>query len=550
MQRWSMGIIGLVLAVWPVAASAGFRYVQMTNRAAQGDKYKVIAATYFGTEGHEEFVGAQSQGDGTVVAFGNTWGPTFPATPEPEILGKGEWYEVSPWPGVDKIDETDPGKSPPDSYPNRCGFMAFYSKDLGKLNRVVKFDWSVATISVGMIDRDDGIIIAGRSSDHFRKLAQSAEVVKTVPVPEVEGKYARRVGPHYFEGIRMPGDTYVAKLSPDGKKLQWVWIFEGHRAEPDKIWVDHRKNVLLDIRGLKRISADGGKMEQLDYRSHGRVKFLTVSPHDGSVLCGGDVNSGTGREPWRKPIFKCFESDGTQRWEIYGWGSKLVGHDEYRLVSDSAIKHATHDDDGHMLVVGWSDGGNSVLTRNPVDLDEGVANTGMGFSIWNAGVLSVSYVMRIRSDNFQSLGWTRWVGYLYQDGQQDKPNSVGVKDLLVLGDNSLAMHGGAASGLIQTPNAFVKLDKYSSVGYGGPYVTVFSEDFKTMLFSSYVPGCRVNGLGRAKAGVLVASQSTSEDRRGTPSPVPDGALPTDFAAGYSDGHLMLLGPGEQKEANP
>jgi hypothetical protein len=533
-----------VLAVMASSVSAG-RYIQLTKKAARGGgKYACHAATFFGHLGHEEFTAVGKQSDGSIVAFGNTWGPTFPDKPKPTVLGKGKWYEISPWNHADKVDPCQPSRRPDGHYPNRAGMIVTYAPDLKSIRRVVKFDWSVATISTARVDRDDGLIIAGTCTRYFRKWARSADALHTVPAPEnvFDRRRRRRIyGPVYYRNIRLSGDSYVAKLSPDGRELQWVWLFEGHRSAPGKLWVDHTNAVWFDLRGMKRISADGSELSPLEYRGGGRVRLLAVSKQDGRVIVGGDVNSGTGREPWRKPILQCYDANAHPLWQAYSWDPALVGHDEYRLVSDSSCKGAMFDENGKLLVVGWSDGGNSCLTKSPIDLDKHVPNTGMGFSTWNAGVLGVSYFIRMDPDTFQVSAFTPWVAYVHKPDELDVPNTCGVRDIAPLADDSLAVHGGAATGLIQTPNAFVKLTPATSVGYGGSYVTVFSKDFRNMRFSSYTPGLKIADITAARSGVVVVGRATRGDRRGNPPPSVNAITP-EHQQGYSDAHILLLAP--------
>ncbi len=545
LQR-NIGLLTVLAAVLLAAggASAGFRWSHLHRKAAQGeDKYDCQAATFFGSPSHEEFVSVGSQKDGTLVAFGNAWGPHFPASPKPTILGKGMWYEVSPWSDEDKIDPVNPDQRPHGDYVNKAGMIVFYSPDLQTIRRVVKFDWSVATIGSAMVAKDDGLIIAGSCTKHFDDFVKSADAVNTVPCPEnvFDRRGRRRVyGPYYYKNIRVSGDSYVAKLSPDGSRLLWVWIFKGHRSAPSSMSVDHENAVLINLRGMRRITADGKKISDFPFHP-GRIGLLAVSPRDGKVVVGGDHNSGTGREPWRRPTLKLYGPDHKQRWEAYHWGPKLVGHDDYRLVSDSALKRAIFDDNNHLLLVGWSDGGNSVLTRAPHDLDKHVKNTGMGFSTWGAGVLSVSYFIRMNPDTFEVNGWTPWVAYVPKDNGVDKPNSVSVSELLALTDGAVAVRGGAATGLIQTPNSFVKLDKRTCLGYGGRYVTIFRPDLSNMRFSSYMPGLSPEGMCQAGDGLAVVSSAKQEDRRGNKPPAVR-ALQGKHAGGYTDGHIFILGP--------
>jgi hypothetical protein len=50
---------------------------------------QVRAATFFGSESPESFVDVVEISDGSVVAVGNAYGPAFPNSPKPVVLGEG-----------------------------------------------------------------------------------------------------------------------------------------------------------------------------------------------------------------------------------------------------------------------------------------------------------------------------------------------------------------------------------------------------------------------------------------------------------------------------
>jgi hypothetical protein len=149
---------GLVLAGAGQAAAG--RFEEFTKKAAGGPGLKTLAATYFGGADNEEFVDAAGQSDGTVVAFGNAWGPTFPAAPAPTVLGKGKRYDC-PETITDKK-----GRSVYDAAnPNIAGMIVRYSGDLQKVLGVTRFDWGVASIETGMAAGDGSLFIAGRCTE-------------------------------------------------------------------------------------------------------------------------------------------------------------------------------------------------------------------------------------------------------------------------------------------------------------------------------------------------------------------------------------------------
>jgi hypothetical protein len=136
--------------------------------------------------------------------------------------------------------------------------------------------------------------------------------------------------------------------------------------------------------------------------------------------------------------------------------------------------------------------------------------------------------------------WASFVPDWFSDAKfRGAPNAATIKQICVLDDASVAITGGAATGLIQTPGAFWE-DPMTGDKYGGCYVAVFRPDLTNVRFSSYMPGCASVSLGAWKNGVVAASRSQGKDHHQRPTATPTvNALQKDFGGG-TDAHLLLL----------
>jgi hypothetical protein len=200
---------------------------------------------------------------------------------------------------------------------------------------------------------------------------------------------------------------------------------------------------------------------------------------------------------------------------------------------------------GDYLVSGWSDGGNSVFGRQPTDVNRPAPRRGLGMdSSGMKSANSISHIMRIDPHTLEMKAYAIWVAYVPENFENPRfrgaPNFTSVRQIKVLGDGSIALAGQAATGLIQTPNAFYK---YPGDGrkYGGSFVATLSEDFCALLFSSYLPGCTEPSLAAAPKGLIVVSRSRGSDQdpiSPTPSPAINAWQPQ--KKGEYDAHIILL----------
>ncbi|MEX2386697.1 MAG: hypothetical protein WD534_02380 [Phycisphaeraceae bacterium] len=520
-----LGLLALLaLLTWPAWIEAAGRYEEFTRKASQSPHAEPVAATHFGSAGHEAFVAASHLPDGAVVAFGNAWGPDYPEHVAPRVLGEahGRRYDTSPF-------EDDAADAEPDLRdPNAAGMIVHFNDNLRQVRQITRFEAGIASITHGRVADNGDLIVIGRATDALPDLARElTDHFHIQPAPN-----ANDYGPTDYQHVSTPGHVYVARFSSDASELKWVWLLEGHR-KPGQVFIDHENHIVTNTRNLYRITPDGSELHAIDARGGGRT--LAISPVDGTILRGGHNNPGTGREPWWRPYVNGFDHEGNHLWEIYGWDGRLVGHDRYRLVSDSYVRAGAFDRQGNMIIAGSSDGGNSVYTRNPVDLDKPVGKNGYGMSSWGMGVGQVSYLVRIEPEHFEVVDMSNWLIYL---PERNRPNSVWIHHLQPLPGGSLAFAGAAATGLTETPNAWFRYARDGS-RVGGSYVAIFNDSFEHLFYSSYTPGVDITGLGEAQNGVLVFGRSREADGNGNQPPAIH-ALQGQHAGGRYDAFIALI----------
>lgn len=508
------------------------RYAKYMHRAARGPHAVVVAATPFGTAGHEEFVDAGALADGSIVAFGNAWGPQFPSSPTPTVLGSGRHLGLPPT--VTVKDKKGDRQVLSSDDPDMAGMLVFYDASLSAVRRVVRFDWGVASISAGLVTRDGtDLVIAGRATAAFRAVHAKAPVRDVQPPPAKSGAYD-------YQGTACTGDVYVMRIRPDGTPV-WAWILEAVGRPPEQFWLDRQGAVYFDSAGLKRIAGDGRALTLISDRAAGRTaKWLAIDPADGNGFYGGDRNTKTNREPYRQPYLYKIDGTGAKLATLWEPDPKQLGSDTpIHLESDSSPRAMDFAADGDLLVGGWSDGGNSVFPRQALDMTRPASGAGFGMSPWGMkGANSLTHLMRIDPRTFETKAHTWWACYL---PASNAPNHASIRSLRVAPVGVVAITGKAATGLIQTPNAFVPRFDDVFTGYGGEFVTVFNEDFTRLRFSSYLPGCENATIGTTADGVLVVSRATATDNRQPPSTFPaPGVKPLQAHGGAHDAHIVLL----------
>jgi len=535
----SPGLIPAIFAAGAMALGQGTalaqsRHEEYTKAAARGSHMEVTAATFFGTADGEAFVGGGTLPDGSILAAGNLTGPAVPTADRTLVVGTGKRLDLDPFLYKEKADKYRAnGEFNPD-IPGLAGFFVVFDSKLSKARQLVRFDWGVASVSaVRMAADGKAVILAGRATPEFRKL----DKVNLVPTGDDKWTYGES---------ELPADVFIARLGFDGK-IQWAHVLEGAGNPPRKLFTDDSGHFYLPAGGLHLVSPDGREIRRISDRvDGGEAHWLAAHPTDGLVYFGGDRNTFTNKEPWRQPFLIEHDLKGTvlNRW--WEANPKEVGSDAGSLESDSSVRGVAFRPDGKAVVIGWSDGGNSIFGRQVADWrKEGVGEAGLGMSPWGMkSANSLGHVMLVDLPKGETLVHAWFAAYLpmnfVDERARNAPNHASFGDIELLPGGGIATWGGAASGLVQTPGAFYH-DPCDGEKYGGNFLTVFDPTVSRLMFSSYLPGAGEPTLVAHPRGLLVFSRSRADDGKPAPSsmPVTPSAVQGKFA-GAGDGHVMLL----------
>jgi hypothetical protein len=523
-----------------VGVHSGGRHGDYTRKAAQGPHMKVVAATYFGTDGYEEFVDAGGLPDGTIVVFGNAWGPKFPTTPAATVIGSGR-HTGAPAVARDGKGNDVVNRASPDM----AGMIVLYTENLSAIKKAVRMDWGVASILAGLISGDGkGLVIAGRCQPNFASFASMCPHTQKLPYQAPEAMSAPAKGRKPAAPSGPACDVYITRLTLD-LKPQWIWVLEKNGDPPEDVFTDNSGAIYFDAGGMRRVSPDGKEIRLVNSKgSSGTAKWLGVDPTDGGVFYGGDRNTHTGQQPYRQPYLYKFDETGKKLVTLWEPDPKTVGSATGGLESDSSPRALAWAKSGEMLVGGWSDGGNSVFPRQALDWHKPAGGAGMGMQTWGMkNANSLGHIMRIDPKTWDTKSHTWWASFIpawfTSPANRGAPNFANIEQIRVLNDGSVAITGSAATGLIQTPNPFWT-DPMTGNKYGGRYVAIFKPDLSNLLFSSYLPGLDYVSLGVTAKGAVSVGRSEGKDSAdpATPSPVKN-ALQAEFA-GATDAHIVVF----------
>jgi hypothetical protein len=519
---------GLVcVAILGSPAAAETRYHQHCAKAKGSDgQVKAIAATYFGGPSAEELVAVGWAQDGGVLVVGNAWGPEFVAEPSATVIGEDRYTTA------EAVADEAKGRLNYDN-PNTAGFVVRFSPGLRRVASLTRFGWGNATANKALFGRGGAIYLSGKCTAAFAEYAQQEELIRhTVSPPEG----AKASG----------GNLHLSRLAADGKRLEWALVFEqaegwssqwegrqGDKHHPGLRVAERSDGSLVFVAydRLHVLTPDGKGLKQLS-ETRGGV-LLATAAEDDSVYLGSDVNTNTGREPWRQPFLTKYDREGKVLWEAWRWDSKTVGADKYRLVSDSGIWGTVRGPDDRRLVWGWSDGGNSVFLRQPFSLDDSPNSKGSFIdSLWGANVGKFSWLMQLDEEEREVTQVANWCSFLTT---RNKPNSSMIHNATVLADGRVAFVGSSSFALVESPDAWVRA---FPEGAGGAYFALLSADLRDLLFSSTLPAAS-GPMALAQAGTQLVVGGKARPADPERGPVLVNAI-QGACAGPMDGYILLI----------
>lgn len=480
----------------------GGRFVEY-SRQATGDEGRVqpVAATFCGGPATDErFAFGDFLPDGNIVLAGNFHDLGFVDPGLVQVVGEDPAPDA--YPSVEREDPKQ--KTRVTDHPRRTVTFVQYSADLLRLTGVARLPWGVGEGLSFQIGPDAAIYAAGRAGPHLETFLASVPGSATVPFPEA-------VAPDARGQTRKPGpDGFVVKLSPDRKKVLWAVRFRHATVTifllSDGRLLCRRSDRLFFIEADGRVT-DGPKLDVTG-------GTMAVDPRNGVMYVGGSYRSATGLEPYVNPYLYKVDVTGKVAWTAYGWTGPIVGVDQLRLVSDSAVTKIRVAEDGRLTLSAWSDGGNTVLGQQPCDLRKPAAIGGFCSSTWGAkGGLTtrIAHLISMDSDTTDVPGFTRYVGYI---PTSDVPTLINIYDFCRLPNGEVAVTGAGWNGFVESHDAWIRpwwiehqTDEFA-MAKGGPFFTVFSADFNRVRIATLTPGA--SGLQLASRGrhVLVYGGAT------------------------------------------
>jgi len=320
-----------------------------------------------------------------------------------------------------------------------------------------------------------------------------------------------------------------------------------------------------------RVYAYDPAFAELWSRDVGRSHVLSVamSPTDYTVWVGGDQNTNTGFEPWRSPFLYQFAADGSEVLQrLYTWKGPDVRADGKQLQADSFIKFLTFSADGRLWMSGGSDGGNTVLMKEPDNLD--VAQDALSGTCFPGachgykGAKKTGMFARMTEDG-SDLERASWVvpyvemkpgshldppcgckGPAFnRDTKNVNPGSFELNQLFPLADGVLVIGNPWGVGPA-TENGWFYNTHYPKGGIG--WIGKFTPDLSEISWATMVPGSK-NMFGAVQGSRLLLTGWAKDYSSITLDPAEagwDAALPTspdaqqkEYAGGNVDAFIVL-----------
>ena len=535
-------ILPLLVCLMATVTAEANRFQSYTQRVAN-PRSEVIQASLMGGAGTEWLVGGGFLENGDILLVGNALGPEFTLFGrQPLVYGRNQHTMNLRAPGApERQPQTRRGNVVRDSEgniryqnhswesPNSTAFFVILDARGRQVKTARRFPWMTGGATSARIGPDDYLYVAG---------------------PVRQNGVKDLGAPHRDTGLRSDGNAgsvYLAKIKPDLTEIMWVRELHGTHIAPE-ISFTNDGEIYLQGPGIRVFNLNGDYVRTVQEGRGGIGVRSSVSPITGEIVWGGERHWRTGREPWRCPRLNVQDRNGNHILELYHWQGPFVGVNRRRLVSDSAVRGVMHDPQGRIYIHAWSDGGNSVMTREPFDIDayHGKFADGMEFSIWGASVQSVAYIKRLNPETFATEAGTRFVGYNPSNGT---PNTLNIRTMDIAENGAVAVTGTTAASLIQTGNNLFPGDVP-----GGNYVAIWDQDLRELLFSS-----SMLAIGRAQVATdrnyHVVSRVFGDKTRimfltgaepqghayGTDGPPPTrNAIQDSFAGGDLDGYFLIV----------
>lgn len=473
---------------------------------------KLKTLSWLGGPGRDEVLGVAVTPELDVLVAGNAVNLTLPGV-KPAILGPDGTFDKDAAPPP-----PDPKKKTDWTHPSTHGFVARLDADGSKVLGYTRFGYGKATLRKLLLDD------------------------KGVPYVLANAKEEMELG-----GTKGAG-TFVAKLSKDLTKVETA-VF--HKDAMD-FGVDGNGDfVILTKAKMTRYPAAGGAAKwTVSWKSHGdnRPGAMTVSPQTGVACVTGYGMTNTGKEPYKDPYGYGFDRDGKEVWAIWNPDPKKEKDAKFStpelktngLMADTTGHAAAFGAGGKVYFMLFADGGNSVCTRDPLDVDksldksifDGVHQNGPGFGFKGASKSSVVFRLDSSKGTLEKGTWmTAWLS-------PQRANGLGIDAAASDEKGRQFLAGGSAFGCpTKSPWYACKEGGYQ----GGGFLAILDADFK-LTQCGYFPGSKGMKSVAARGGVVVVGGSVGEweDEPSKTAPRTFNPIQKTYGGGDTDGYFAIF----------
>jgi hypothetical protein len=467
----------------------------------------LICASWLGGPGEDEITGAGIAKDGTIFLAGNGQGLKLPGV-TPVVLDSASS-------GMDLSGAGSAGGAP-----DTTNFLVHLSGDGQKFIGLSLFSQGAVSLKKLKMDDAGEIYLLGDSSTALQLAGETGT------------------------------GTFVAQLGPDGKQVKWAMFYPGMMD----FGLDASGEIVVLTKGHLVRFKPGTKdpLWNVSLPSHGdnRPGGMAVSPQTGVAVAVGYGMTRTGHEPYKDPYAYAFDREGKQLWALWNPDPTKEAAPEFGgngLMADTTGVYCAKDDQGSLYLGLRADGGNTVLSHDPLDpfkpLDpsvfQDVFQNSPGFGFHGASMTSV--ILRADAKTGTLQKGTFMCAWL---------TPANANSLMIVGAEGVGAYqfviGGSAYGFRSTNPWY----EAPPGGYkGGGFLAVFDRDFK-MVQAGYFPGSDMKCLA-ARDGLLVIAGSASEKNKGRDKSIPNAPeitygvpsykpIQPAFAGGKKDGYFAIF----------
>jgi hypothetical protein len=501
-----------------------FALLPATIRAADADPaketppdnsgpVKLLTASWLGGKFDDDIVGVAIAADGGIWLAGNTVDLALPEI-KPTLLGPAGTLQTNFTPAPPKKGAKAEG------HPSMHGFLARLAADGQKAESMAEFGYGKATIKKLFLDDKGQIYLLGSSSE---------------PIDLGVGKTNK--------------GTFVATLSADGSKVLQVIPKDGIKD----FAVDGNGEVVVLVGAkMTRFSADG-KTEQwtVGWKSFGNnvPGAIALAPATGVASVVGYGMTHTGKEPYKDPYGYGFDRDGKQVWAVWNPDPKKEKSAKFAsegevcngLMADTT-GHAASASGSKIFFMLFADGGNSVCTRDPLDVDkpldksvfDGVYQNGPGYGFKGASKTSVIFRLDAEKGVLEKGTWMcAWLDRAHANG-------LGIDAAAQDANGRQFLVGGSAFGCPTKQPWYVCREG----GYqGGGFLAIFDANFK-MEQCGYFPATNLHAVAsRGNTVVVAGSIKEWEDAESKTAPRIFKPLQKAFGGGERDAFFAVFQTG-------